>query len=885
MTDTLTAALDYAGHGLRVLPIMPGGKRPPMAEWQNAATTDPEIITSWWTGLYAGYGLGIATGRASGIFVLDVDVSDGKAGDETLRELEIANDWLPATVSVITGSGGCHYYFRFPADFEVRNDAGKRLGPGLDIRGEGGQVVAPPTVHPITGRTYEWEDGCGLGEIPIADAPDWLLALLRPVVPDITPHVMRTEASGEDDGPAKRYNDRTNWVDLLSADGWTLSHTDRSGCQHWTRPGKDPKDGTSATVGYEGRDILRVFTSSIAGLDEGAYSRFGYTAAMRHHGDRSAFATELLRGEMGPVDRWVDSVPMIGSTPTTELPDPIPLGSPYRSGPEFPLDCLPDWIADQCREVAHAFQVPVDLPAMLAIGALSTISTGRVRVNLTGSAWSEHLNLYLVSAMAPGTGKSPVFKVMTKPIGEIERQSMEHARQIGREAQADRQVAERKLAEASRDTTDKAKTKIADALKDLDKVPTPPAGRLVVEDITPEALVEELAANAGRLAIMSSEGGVFDMMAGQYSERGKATNLAIYLQGWSGDPVRRKRTKGEESRIDEALLSVCVTTQPGVVASLGGNRELVTKGVPVRFMFSVPPSLVGYRDRSRVFTMMSPEVAETYTETMQCIGRRLLANQHPTVVQLTADAAEAFVDWDQHLEQRLRPGGDLADRAEWAAKLRASVLRMAGLLHVADIAAIGERSPFGEIGIATIARAIEIGGYWLDHADVVERMWSEDHVIAKARSVVAWAIEQGGEFSLRDLFVAKRGSFPTADDTVDPMQLLVDRHWIVALQDGPVRVSGRGVPSQRFIVRPDASNWIATIDAQPAQLIHSDDTESVKNGEGWGKVARVEMVARKSGNKNYLPISPSEPPCESHAQPAQPAQLPTGTEAALFRPF
>jgi len=297
VTDTLTAALNYAGHGLRVLPIMPGGKRPPMAEWQNAATTDAEIITSWWTGLYAGYGLGIATGRASGIFVLDVDVSDGKAGDETLRELEIANDWLPATVSVITGSGGAHLYFRFPAEFEVRNDAGKRLGPGLDIRGEGGQVVAPPTVHPITGRTYEWEDGCGLGEIEIADAPDWLLELLRPVVPDITPPVMRTEASGEDDGPAKRYNDRTNWVDLLSADGWTLSHTDRSGCQHWTRPGKDPKDGTSATVGYEGRDILRVFTSSIAGLDEGAYSRFGYTAAMQHHGDRSAFATELLRGE------------------------------------------------------------------------------------------------------------------------------------------------------------------------------------------------------------------------------------------------------------------------------------------------------------------------------------------------------------------------------------------------------------------------------------------------------------------------------------------------------------------------------------------------------------------------------------------------------------
>ena len=701
--------------------------------------------------------------------------------------------------------------------------------------------------------------------------------------------------------PGDAYNAVADPGSILERAGFHFDHSTPDGARHYRAPHRTKTtDTTGATVYSDGHTTLwsQTFARS-TGMDvRRPYDAYGLYAHIEHRGDWRAATIALRAAGYGAdvFDEWERSVPISGSATTREAAPqeapPLPLGSPNRSGPTFPMDCLPTWIADQCAEVAHAFQVPVDLPAMLAIGALSTISTGRVRVNLTGSAWSEHVNLYLVSAMAPGTGKSPVYKVMMRPVGEIETESMRQAKAAIREAQARRQIAERKLAAASKDDSHEAARNIAAVLAELDELPTPPAGRLVVEDITPEALVEELAANAGRLAIMSSEGGVFDMMGGQYSERGKATNLSIYLQGWSGDSVRRKRTKGEESRIDEALLTVCVTTQPGVVASLGANKELTTKGVPVRFMFSVPPSLVGYRDRSRVFTTMSAEVADTYAETLLRIGKRLLANQHPTTLRLTSEAAASFVAWDQAIEERQRPGADLAERAEWAAKLRASVMRMAGLLHVADNAAAGERETFGEIGIATIARAIEIGGYWLAHADVVEKMWTDDQVNAKARTIVRWAIEHGPEFTLRDVFVAKRGSFPTAEEAVAPMQMLVDRGWISPLQDGPVMVGGRGVPSQRFELRADAAEHLNAVDvnlatqpAQPAQLVHREDADRVESDPACGKVARVEMVARKSGNKNYLPITPQLSTPESHAQPAQPAQLPTGTEAAPFRPF
>jgi hypothetical protein len=78
-------------------------------------------------------------------------------------------------------------------------------------------------------------------------------------------------------------------------DGWTLAHIDQSGEAHWIRPGKDIREGTSATTGWQGKDIIRVFTTSIPNLPAGAYTRFGYTAAMHHNNDRSAFAKKLLQ--------------------------------------------------------------------------------------------------------------------------------------------------------------------------------------------------------------------------------------------------------------------------------------------------------------------------------------------------------------------------------------------------------------------------------------------------------------------------------------------------------------------------------------------------------------------------------------------------------------
>ena len=196
----LDAALNYYDRGLmpvpvhRVTEIRDGrpvcscasrdscaspGKHPTMAWSQFQRRRPPrEEVAEWWSGDRARYGVGILTGSASGnIFVLDVDIGPGKDGDDSLRALQLAHGDLPETAEVRTGGGGLHLYFRAPPGVAVVRNSASKLGPGLDIRGEGGFVVAPPSFH-ASGQPYVWSWTNTLGE-GIADAPAWLLDLVR----------------------------------------------------------------------------------------------------------------------------------------------------------------------------------------------------------------------------------------------------------------------------------------------------------------------------------------------------------------------------------------------------------------------------------------------------------------------------------------------------------------------------------------------------------------------------------------------------------------------------------------------------------------------------------------------------------------------------------
>jgi putative DNA primase/helicase len=109
------------------------------------------VIGQWWS-RWPDANVGVATGSRSNIVVLDVDPRSG--GLEALEDLKTRIGDLPATLSVRTGSGGSHFYFR-PRDGEVLSNSASKLGPGLDFKAENGFVVAPPSLH-VSGNRYSW---------------------------------------------------------------------------------------------------------------------------------------------------------------------------------------------------------------------------------------------------------------------------------------------------------------------------------------------------------------------------------------------------------------------------------------------------------------------------------------------------------------------------------------------------------------------------------------------------------------------------------------------------------------------------------------------------------------------------------------------------------
>ena len=181
MTDLASAAFRYALRGFAVFPLAVGAKVPPAGSHGLLdGTTDLDVTRARWEKTpYAN--IGAATGCKSGIWVFDVDNHHG--GDATLKDLESEHGVMPLTIEASTPRGGRHLYWQWPVDGpEIRNSAG-RVGPGLDVRGEGGSIVLPPSVL-ADGRRYRWAKN---GVRTFADAPAWLVMLALPPPPPPRP--------------------------------------------------------------------------------------------------------------------------------------------------------------------------------------------------------------------------------------------------------------------------------------------------------------------------------------------------------------------------------------------------------------------------------------------------------------------------------------------------------------------------------------------------------------------------------------------------------------------------------------------------------------------------------------------------------------------------
>ncbi len=171
----LEAALDYARRGIPVFPTNPLDKKPLTPSGFKAATADEAQIREWWQ-KWPNAMIAAPTGSASGMWVTDLDLDPVKKVDgmATLAQLIAQHGEIPKTLMTITPRGGRHLIFTWDSNIEIRNSASK-IGPGIDVRGEGGYVCLPPSRN-ADGGVYQWDPD---GADQAVAAPDWLIERTR----------------------------------------------------------------------------------------------------------------------------------------------------------------------------------------------------------------------------------------------------------------------------------------------------------------------------------------------------------------------------------------------------------------------------------------------------------------------------------------------------------------------------------------------------------------------------------------------------------------------------------------------------------------------------------------------------------------------------------
>jgi len=497
--------------------------------------------------------------------------------------------------------------------------------------------------------------------------------------------------------------------------------------------------------------------------------------------------------------------------------------------PRFPIDALPPELAEYVSQEAEAKQVPQDLPGCLVLGATAAAVAGKAKVFLNDD-WTEPLNNNFVSVLPSGERKSPEFREIFHAMEEKERQLVATKTPEIVRAQTERDILEKRLQNMKTDAAkaksqaerDGAEVDARELATQLARFEIPVAPRLLADDATPEAVAGLLAEQKGRLAIISTEGGIFEIIAGRYSE--SVPNLDVYLKAYSGDTIRVDRRSRPAEFIADPCLTVVLTVQPDVIRDLSSKRGFRGRGFLARWNYSLPNSKVGFRNTDA--PTVHPGVRAKWMKTLTAILELPYPGDIDTpLIQLSPWAWRKFQAFRKDVEVELRPGGELDGLVDWGNKLCGNVVRIAGLLHTLSWAG-GSGYPWDNpISPETMADAISLGKYFKEHAKAAFALMGADGRLASAQSVWDTIVRHKLEdFTVRDLWQKVRRSFSKVTDLEEVLNLLVDLGYIrqveVLKREGPGQR-----PSPRYEVNPKAltQNTQGTQNAVPGDINDSEE--------------------------------------------------------------
>ena len=458
--------------------------------------------------------------------------------------------------------------------------------------------------------------------------------------------------------------------------------------------------------------------------------------------------------------------------------------------PTFPVDALPAPVRDYVLAVAETTQTSADMAAVAAIAILSICLQGKYRI--WGKAdWSEPLNTYCVIVLPPAERKSAVISLMTTPVEDYEKEINDSLDAKIIESQMKKAVLEKER-RALEDKVSKGKAEVSemtDKAKEISTFQEIQPLKLFVDDVTAEKLASVLAENHSRAAIVSAEGGIFDILNGIYT---KNVNIDVFLKGHNGDTIRVDRIGRASESIIRPTLTILLAVQPEVLNGLMSNSTFRGRGLTARFLYAMPKSSLGNR------TFHTTPIAESVKNQYRNLIRSLLENEAAEDPLTLSDAATNILEQlFQDTEHRFH--SDLAEIADWAGKYVGAVLRIAGLLHTAQYHGFLD---FTEVSGETMENAVRIGEYFLEHARAAYALMGADPINKQSEQLLNILKRKHiTQFSRRDAMRLCR-NIKTADAIQPVLNRLCEYGYIAPKPMEPALGVGRR-PSEVYLTNPD----------------------------------------------------------------------------------
>lgn len=464
--------------------------------------------------------------------------------------------------------------------------------------------------------------------------------------------------------------------------------------------------------------------------------------------------------------------------------------------PEFPVKAFPKAIRDFVVAAAHNLQVTVDMIAVQVLTILALALQGKFLVR-PKPGWTEPVNLYTLVIARPSERKSPALKAVTGVLGKFEKQENEKIRLQTKELEIRKSLLKKELERMEKELTsesdDSLISQYAEKQLEYERLGVERKIKLRADDVTPEALTEMLSVNDGQAAVISSEGGIFDTMAGRYTG---VANIDVFTKAYSGDSISVDRKNRERTTVENPALTMLLTVQPEVIASIMENAVFRGRGLLARFLYSVPASSVGHRQYE------TAAIGDGIQGGYEDLIYRLLSiekGEAPMVMEFSQEAHRHSKSFFEEIERLLASKEEWIE--DWMGKLHGQTCRIAGLLHAANEM---DNADTVEISGETMEHAIEIGRYFLEHAqaafattDALDPVEIRDakYILKRLRNS---KYTGSSEVSKKQLFDICRSHFNKVENMEPALRCLGEHGYIQA----QTRLTG-GRPTERILLNPE----------------------------------------------------------------------------------